>query len=82
MKTVRKQIDILNKNLYVSKEGRCFNYNQFYKLELKSLDRINTESLELTHEVEVPETIGEFKRLHGLSRDELVDWLNDNYEKM
>lgn len=37
--------------------------------------------IEIYQEIEVPEKLKEFLELKGLSKDELVEWLNANYEK-
>jgi hypothetical protein len=39
------------------------------------------EALKLFTEVDVPETLKEFRELHDLSKEELLQWLNNNYKK-
>tara|TARA_R110002074_G_scaffold30696_1_gene86649 strand:- start:195 stop:440 length:246 start_codon:yes stop_codon:yes gene_type:complete len=39
------------------------------------------EVLILFKEVQVAETLKEFRELHGLTKEGLVEWLNENYEQ-
>tara|TARA_R110002050_G_scaffold118220_1_gene235540 strand:+ start:228 stop:467 length:240 start_codon:yes stop_codon:yes gene_type:complete len=39
------------------------------------------EDLKLFVNKFVPETLKDFRELHGLSKEELVEWLNNNYEQ-
>ncbi len=43
---------------------------------------IDHSTVEITHEIEVPETIKEFCEVNLISKSELVDWLNDNYKQI
>ena len=33
-------------------------------------------------EIEVPETLTEFREVNNLTKDQLVDWLNENYNQL
>ena len=39
------------------------------------------EGLKLFQTIEVAETLKEFRELNGLSKEDLVKWLNSNYEQ-
>lgn len=41
---------------------------------------LDAAKLQLFQEVEIPETIQEFKELNNIDEAELVRWLNENYE--
>ncbi|MCP5063616.1 MAG: hypothetical protein GY936_14310 [Ignavibacteriae bacterium] len=41
---------------------------------------ISTETLECYVEIDVPETLAEFRDLHEYSKEDLLEWLNENYE--
>ena len=80
MKTIKKKIDLtltssefdIYPDLGCSKYGYYFKSKQFIS---------NIDSLEFHVQVNMPETLKEFKKVHDLSSVELVDWLNKNYEK-
>ena len=53
-----------------------------YTLCLKTNEHINNlDSIEVYADFELPETLKEFRVLHGLGKEDLLDWLNENYKK-
>ena len=41
----------------------------------------DVENLILYEKIQIPETLKEFREVHNLSKEELVNWLNENYGK-
>ena len=42
---------------------------------------IDHSTVEITYEIQVPETLKEFCEENYISKSELLDWLNDNYKQ-
>jgi len=51
-----------------------------YTYEFTTYEPVDIETLECFVEVDVPETLSEFRQIHGLSKEELTEWLNKNYK--
>ena len=41
---------------------------------------VNVENITFNLEVQVPETLSEFRELNNLSKEELLEWLIENYK--
>lgn len=79
MKTVRKKIKVID----ASVELHCSSVapgHSMYEYKFSSDELIHADSVEVTHEVEIPETLKEFREQKGLSKLELVEWLNQYYK--
>ena len=58
-------------------------YSMDIKFNVSDPDQsmFNPETFRLFKTVDVPETLSEFRELHGLSKSELLSWLNENFKK-
>lgn len=90
MKKVKKKVELHFQGIgYVHEDdhfssilGRSIPiHNPGKTITFSTTDDFNPQELEAFIEVEVPETLKEFREYHNLSKTELVDWLNDNYTK-
>ena len=80
MKTIKKKLDLTltSSEFDTYLDLGCSKYKYYFE----SKEFIpNIDSLEFHVQVNMPETLKEFKKVHDLSSLELVDWLNKNYEK-
>ena len=83
MKTMTKEVKLNYESC--SREmvgGTCFREPQFYYHYTFTSNELipNPETIQAFVEVEVPETIKEFKQHNDMTSRELLDWLNENYE--
>ncbi len=76
MEKKRKKIELVS--ISIDKDMYDCNRNR-YILETDT-PITNATTLELTEIVETPETLKEFREKHNLSKSDLVNWINDNYE--
>ena len=62
----------------------CDSYGETVRNEctyvFKGDNFIDVDTLKHFVEVDVPETISEFRKMHDLSKDELLEWLKENYK--
>jgi hypothetical protein len=62
--------------------GSYFNELSEFKAKFKTKSFPGgPDELILFKEVKIAETLKEFRELHGLTKEELVEWLNENYEQ-
>ena len=83
MKTKRVKAKIKDVRYEIEIHRSCMSESINDRRELIALvgdEFIDHSTVEITHEIEVPETIKEFCEVNYISKSELVDWLNDNYK--
>ena len=82
MKKEKKKIEL---NLeQVSMDRMSFGCHEIapakYTYEFTTYEPVAIETLECFVEVDVPETLSEFREMNNLSKEELTEWLNKNYK--
>jgi len=82
MKKEKKKVDLSLQQVDCERRNPVFGDMRFdYTYTFVGHEGLNPEAFEIFTEIEVPETLVEFREMHGLSKDELVDWLNKNYKQ-
>jgi len=76
-----KEIEIRKKATVTQINVDSFDSGNIVTTVLESDDLISTDGyVEVIVKESVPETLKEFRETHGLSKLELLDWLNDYYQ--
>ena len=83
MKKVNKEVKVSLNSVSVT----CGRNNHFgspinnrYEYEMESTQLLDTETLKCFIEVDEAETLKEFRKLKGINKDELLQWLNKNFK--
>ena len=82
MKTILTKVEVSNKEWSLRKNG-CFGMdyiNPENEYSFLSDEFLDLKKVHLYHEKQIPENMGEFRELHGISSKELLKWLNENYK--
>lgn len=80
MRKERKLVDMRLEQVSVERMEHFGFAPMTYTYEFKTHEPIDTETLECFVEVDVPETLAEFRQMNNLSKEELTEWLNKNYK--
>lgn len=78
MKKVRQKIEVEPESAVVHSSVTAPGFTK-YEYTFSSPEHISLPTVEVTHEVDVPETLKEFREMHDLTKERLVEWLNKNY---
>ena len=75
----RKKVKVIETGVeYNTSLGCCYKY---ITTTLESDDLLTSDGyVEVIVKESVPETLTEFRETHGLSKLQLLDWLNDYYQ--
>jgi len=82
MKTVKKQVQLNLEQVSMERNECSFGRPESrFTYEFTGYGHVpNIETLEFFVEVEEPETLKEFRQQKGITKTELVEWLNKNYK--
>jgi hypothetical protein len=83
MKTLMTKVDVKNKKWNLIRNGCCEMTNlkpEENEYSFLSDEFCDIRNLHLYYEKQIPENMGEFRKLHNISSKELLEWLNENYK--
>lgn len=80
MKKGKKKVDLHWEHTTLDHDFFLPHIIQEYTYVFKSNENIDVRNLECFIEIDVPETISEFREMHNLSKGDLIEWLNENYK--
>lgn len=80
MKKIKRQVEISFKLVYLGQTNKPKLGSATYIYEFKTHKPIDIDNTKCFIEIDVAETLAEFRQKNNLSKDQLVEWLNKNYK--
>lgn len=80
MKKERKIVAVNFEQVEFTRDFDSIESRGTFRYEFTTREPFDFKSLECTIEIDVPETLTEFREVNNLSKDDLIQWLNKNYK--